>query len=469
MEDRASIRPDLPWSNPTVSYWQDPPAHISNHRTSPELPNEADVVIVGSGVTGSTIANECLSREPPPSVIMLESRTACSGATGRNGGHTKHASYRSFLDNMQVHGKEEAARIARFEHRCMKAVHSFARDNNIKCDSWEGDTVDVIYDEGQWKRAKTAVEEMKRALGKDDPAADYTFWGADEAANKFLAKGSLGALSYEAGSLSAYKFVIGVLNLALSKGLNLQTATPAVKIAKNNTIGSWTVETPRGSIKTKKLILATNGYSAHLCPALQGIIVPLRGHMTAQRQGSAMPTGGLATTYSFIYNDGYEYMIQRPQGSKFEGDIMIGGGTTMLPDAGLCEFGTTDDTTTDPAVIDYLKDCTARYFDWGQDHPDGRLRKAWTGIMGYSADGFPLVGELPDEKNLYIAASFQGLGMVLSFLTAKALVSMINGWDDENMDLFPRAFQISRERLAHKFRGRLHTKAPMDLEVKSQS
>ena len=471
MEDRASIRPGLPRSNPTVSYWQDPPAHISNHRTSPELPEEADVVIVGSGITGAAIAHTFLSREPSPFVIMLEARTACSGATGRNGGHTKHASYRSFLDNMHVHGKDEAARIARFEHRCMKAVHAFARDNNIKCDSWEGDTVDVIYDEGQWNRAKTAVEEMKRALGKDDPAAEYTFWGPNEAANKFFAKGSLGALSYEAGSLSAYKFVIGVLNLALRKGLNLQTETPAVKIAKNNTISGWTVETPRGSIKTKKLILATNGYSAHLCPALQGIIVPLRGHMTAQRQGSAMPTGGLPTTYSFIYNDGYEYMIQRPQGSRFEGDIMIGGGTTMLPDAGLCEFGTTDDTTADPVVIDYLKNCTARYFGqhWGEDQLDGRVRKAWTGIMGYSADGFPLVGELPDEKNLYIAASFQGLGMVLSFLTAKALVSIINGSDDDNLELFPRAFQISRERLAHKFRGRLHTKAPMDLEVKSQS
>ena len=110
--------------------------------------------------------------------------------------------------------------------------------------------------------------------------------------------------------------------------------------------------------------------------------------MTAQRQGLAMPSDGLSATYSFIYDDGYEYMIQRPQGSKFEGDIMIGGGSTVLPEAGFCEFGTTDDTTIEPLVLDYLRNSTARYFGqhWGEDHAHGRIRRAWTGV------GYPFRG-----------------------------------------------------------------------------
>ncbi|KAL8795215.1 MAG: hypothetical protein Q9195_002226 [Heterodermia aff. obscurata] len=470
MEERASIQPGLPRANPTVSYWQDPPASISNLRTSPVLPGDVDYVIVGSGITGTTIAHTILQEEHPPSVLMLEARTACSGATGRNGGHTKHASYRSFLDNLLALGEEEAARIATFEYRCMKAVHAFARDHHIECDSWEGDTVDVIYDRWEWNRAKAAAEKMRRVLGDDNPAAKYTFWNADEASNKFMTPDSYGALSYEAGSLSAYKFVIGALNLALDKGLNLQTETPVLKVVKNSATNGWAVETSRGSVRTKKVILATNGYSAHLYPALQGIIVPLRGHMTAQRQGLGMPSDGLSTTYSFVYDNGYEYMIQRPRGSTFEGDIMIGGGSTVLPEAGLCEFGTTDDTTIEPVVLDYLRNSTARYFGqhWGQDHAEGRIRQAWTGIMGYSSDGFPLVGELPGERGLYIAASFHGHGMVLSFLTAKAVLSMVNQLDDDNLRSFPMSFRITEERMGRKFCGRLHTKTPMDLELKSQ-
>ncbi|MCJ1399914.1 hypothetical protein MMC11_003117 [Xylographa trunciseda] len=469
MEERAAVPPGLPRTNPTISYWQDPPSSLAKYRTTQDLPTSVSVLIIGSGITGSSIAYNLLSQRSPPSTLLLEARTACSGATGRNGGHTKCASYRSFLDNMQSQGEHEAAKIVRYEYACMKAVHAFAKEHGIQCDSWEGDTVDIIYDEDQWKLAKHAIAEIQKVLGKDDPASLYHFWDAKEAETKFLAPGAIGAVSYQAGSLSPYKFVIGVLKLAVGRGLNIQTETPALAMTPSET--GWTVKTPRGMINAEKVILATNGYTAHLYPALQGIIVPLRGHMTAQRPGKAMPQEGLAATYSFIYADGYEYMIPRPQGSTFAGDIMIGGGLTKAPDEGLFEFGTTDDTTKDPDIIDYLENSTQKYFgsNWGDDHPDGRVRQAWTGIMGYSADGFPFVGQVPDEKELYIAASFQGHGMVLCLLAAKALVQMMTSEDLNNVDKwFPKAFRATTERMEHTFQGRLHTNVPKDLELKTQ-
>lgn len=472
MEERASIRPGLPLPNPTVSYWQDPPSHLSNYRSTPELPKIIDTLIIGSGITGSTLAYRILNQSSPPSVLVLEARTACSGATGRNGGHTKCVAYREILDNIKDLGEEEAAKIARFGYNCMRNVHAFAREHGIECDSWQGDTVDIIYDQGQWNKAQKAVAELKRVFSDEDPVVQYRFWDAEEAEKKFLAKGSLGAVSYEAGSLSAYNFVIGVLALALEKGLNLQTETPALKISKRrNGNRGWTVETPRGIIEAEKVVLATNGYTAHLYPALQGMIVPLRGHMTAQRPGSGLPKDGLATTYSFIYDDGYEYMIPRPQGSIYAGDIMIGGGATKGPDEGICEFGTTDDTTTDAVILKYVENSAAERFgsNWGHENPEGRLRRAWTGIMGYSSDGFPLIGQMPGEDDLYIAASFQGSGMVLCFESTKALFEIMNQ-DGEMLDQwFPKPFRVTHERMKRRFRGRLHAKVPpMDLEVKSQ-
>ena len=472
MEERASIRPGLPLPNPTISYWQDPPSRFSNHRTTPELPRTVDTLIIGSGITGTTLAYRILSQPSPPSVVLLEARTACSGATGRNGGHTKCVAYREILDNIEDFGEEEAAKVARFGYNCMRNVHAFAREHGIECDSWQGDTVDVIYDQGQWNKAHKAVAELKRVLGDDELATQYKFWEAEEAENKFLAQGSLGAVSYEGGSLSAYKFVIGVLVLALGKGLNLQTETPALKIRKRESgHRGWIVETPRGAIEAEKVVLATNGYTAHLYPPLQGVIVPLRGHMTAQRPGSGLPKDGLATTYSFIYGDGYDYMISRPQGSIFAGDIMIGGGATKGPDEGLYEYGTRDDTATDAVILKYVENSAAERFgsNWGRDHLEGRLRKAWTGIMGYSSDGFPLIGQMPGEHDLYIAASFQGSGMVLCFESTRALLEIMNQ-DDEALDQwFPKAFRITRDRMKRKFGGRLHAAVlPIDLEMKSQ-
>ena len=471
MEERAAIPPGLPRPNPTVSYWQDPPSHLAKQRTTPELPDTIDVLIIGSGITGASLAYNILNVPHPPSVLMLEARTACSGATGRNGGHTKCASYREFLENMRDLGEREAAKIVRFQYNTMRSVHAFAREHGIECDSWQGDTVDIFYDRDQWGKATKAVAEIKRVLGEHDPASRYTFHNATKTEQTFLAQHSLGSLQYESGSLSAYKFTIGVLGLALGKGLNLQTETPALKIMKDEGSG-WIVQTSRGNVRAMKLLLATNGYTAQLCPALQGVIVPLRGHMTGQRPGSGLPQEGLGVTYSFIYGNGYEYMISRPPGSIFAGDIMIGGGATKAPDEGLLEWGEANDTVIDDFILKYVVSCTETYFgsNWGEDDPDGRLRKAWTGIMGYSADGFPLVGQIPGENGLYIAASFQGNGMVLCFQVARALVAIMNEEHENELDQWlPKAFRMTSDRTEHKFQGKRHSKvSPMDLEIKSQ-
>ncbi|KAL8838060.1 MAG: hypothetical protein Q9170_002296 [Blastenia crenularia] len=403
---------------------------------------------------------------------MLEARTACSGATGRNGGHTKAASYRAFLDNVRDQGEMEAAKIARFEYNCMKAVHAFARQHSLDCDSWEGDTVDIIYDQGQWIQAKKAVFEIKRILGDDDPAAQYKFHNSSQTKEKYLVSDALGAVSYEAGSISAYKFVIGILELALKGGLNLQTETLVSSITRSGSDRhGWVVETPRGCVRAERVVMATNGYTAYLYPPVRGIIVPLRGTVAAQRPGCGMPEEGLKTTYSFIYGNGYEYMTFRPAGSKFAGDLVIGGCSTKAPKEGLYEWGTTDDTTMDPEIGQYVRDSAAEYFgpQWGEDHPEGRTRKQWTGIMGYSSQGFPLVGPVPGEPNLWIAASFQGSGMILCLHTAQALITMINGQDDAHFnEWFPQPYRMSEDRLKQKFKGRLHEKAPMDFKGHSQ-
>jgi glycine/D-amino acid oxidase-like deaminating enzyme len=182
-----------------------------------------------------------------------------------------------------------------------------------------------------------------------DPAAEYAFHDREQAKARFSCAGAdpepVGAVSYAAGSISGHKFGVGVLKLAVQKGLNLQTHTPALSLGRcRDGSRRWQVSTPRGQVTAGKVVLATNGYTAHICKAFQGTIVPLRGQVAAQRPGHNMPGGGLPTTYSFIYEDGYDYIVPRPPGSRHQGDIVIGGGLFEGPHEDLFEYGTTDDT-----------------------------------------------------------------------------------------------------------------------------
>ncbi|KAK3303210.1 FAD dependent oxidoreductase [Chaetomium strumarium] len=480
MDERAKIPVSLPSANPTVSYWQEPPDTIADHRSTPDLPASVDTVIIGSGITGAAVAWNLLSQTQstnPGGIVMLEARQACSGATGRNGGHTKSASYRTFAHHASTLGLAAAKQIARLELANIQAVHAFAREHSIDCDLTPCQTVDVIYDRAQWDEAVASVRAMRDAFPHGEPEGQYELFSPEDVKERFHVHDGAyqgreervqGGVGYFAGSLSAYKFGLGVLKLCLERGLNLQTGTPVTgleKKKKKKKAGEregmcwWEVKTPRGPINAKRVVLAANGYTAAVWPRFQGVVVPLRGQVTAQRPGSKMPRRGcLPTTYSFIYKKGYEYMVPRPEGSRFAGDIVIGGGLVRAPDDGLLEFGTTDDGAVNEGISQYLRETTPRYFgpDWGDDDPEGRVRSEWTGVMGFSPDGFPLVGNVPGEDGLWASCSFQGHGMVLCWMCAKALVEMMEDGDSEQLrDWFPDVFRITEERLSQSFQGRL--------------
>ena len=300
---------------------------------------------------------------------------------------------------------------------------------------------------------------MRAAMDPHEGAAQYTVYDAEEARRRFLAPDALGALEYAAGSIHAYKFTIGVLKIALQRGLNLQTDTPVTKLTRLSSDSdakyAWEVETPRGSVLARNVILATNGFAAHLCPSLQGSIVPLRGQVSAQRPGDLLPP--LPTTYSFIYSGGYEYMVQSPS----TGSIIIGGGLGKLaaadPKTYLQEFGQTNDGKTNDWISQYLTECISNYFGkhWGEDDKAGRVEKEWTGIMGTSADGLPLVGPVPDEEGLWLSFACNGHGMVLCLKCAEGLTHMLLSEEQECKGWFPKSFTITKERIRKDYTGRI--------------
>lgn len=67
--------------------------------------------------------------------------------------------------------------------------------------------------------------------------------------------------------------------------------------------------------------------------------------------------------------------------------------------------------------------------------------------MGYSSDGFPHVGSVPNKPGQYICAGFSGHGMPQVFLSAKALAEMIvENKAVEQVDL-PQVYRSTQERL----------------------
>lgn len=78
----------FPVPNSTTSFWRTNPDALDNYQ-SKEWPADSNIVIVGAGYAGASLAYHLLEknrqRGQKRSITILEAREACSGATGRNG------------------------------------------------------------------------------------------------------------------------------------------------------------------------------------------------------------------------------------------------------------------------------------------------------------------------------------------------------------------------------------------------
>ena len=82
----TSGQASLPTANSTKSFWHSQPSKtLIGHRTTTMLPAKADIVIIGSGISGASAARYLREEENGKDldIVMVEAREACWGATGR--------------------------------------------------------------------------------------------------------------------------------------------------------------------------------------------------------------------------------------------------------------------------------------------------------------------------------------------------------------------------------------------------
>jgi glycine/D-amino acid oxidase-like deaminating enzyme len=181
---RISLSPGLPVANPTIPLW-------TKNRTLPDipvsddLPSRADVVIIGSGITGAAIAHTLLTRsEEFQTIVMLDSRSICGGATSRNGGHCKGETWGDYAHLRKKYGEEAAQRIQKFRRTSLKDLLEIDRDYcNGKGDARQVETLDGFYTAEGWEEAKEDLEIWREAMGETGEREKYTheIWEGEEA------------------------------------------------------------------------------------------------------------------------------------------------------------------------------------------------------------------------------------------------------------------------------------------------
>ena len=443
----------FPVSNPTTSYWQLPPHRIANHRTTRNLPTSTtfDYIVVGSGITGAAVAHKLLSRVPAPSILMLEARTAASGASGRNGGHCRAGFWLNFKKYVNVFGEDDALKFEQLEEQTVQDIADFVKKYEVDCDFQDVETADTFTTMEAWDEVLDVVRLREEVRKKRYDAKPTLFkrevWHGKAASERLGLPGLVGAVTYPAHTQNPYKLVCKMLELSLEKGLNLQTETPVLSMERSvagcqSGTPQWYVQTYRGTVRAKQVVLATNAYTNALHKGIAdvGFLMPGRSQVSAVRSKKSL-AGHPALRKSVGLEDrgSGDYFMVRAPGLTGEGDVLYGGGRFMAEDR---DMGITDDSVVNPKIASYVKKSVPEVFGtetWGNQTKEVR---DWSGITCYTPDTYPLVGAVPGEDGLWASVGMNGHGMAMAFRSAEALVTMmLTGQEPE---WFPKTFRIER-------------------------
>ncbi|KAJ5369518.1 hypothetical protein N7509_014130 [Penicillium cosmopolitanum] len=443
----------MPAKHALPSWWRTQLHQLDDYVSSKSVPTESDIVIIGSGISGASVAYHILQQHKghnPPRVTILEARQACSGATGRNGGHLKPDPY-SFIGELAAeYGPEAAEEVAEFERSHVDTISNLVKSEMIDCDLVVTKAIDVQLNPRECKKAKASFDHLPGIGIKSAKRVNFT--DQKEAEVRSRVKGALGCFSYEAGHVWPYKLVLHILGRCVEQGGKLYTHTPAQYISpEKDASDRWTINTPRGTIKTKHVVFACNAYTSAILPMYSNKIVPVRG--VCCRIVPTFPVKRLTETYTLRWSwSEFDYLIPREDGS-----VIVGGAwSKYYRDTGTWYNNAKDNEMIEPAK-EYFDGYMQRNFH-GWEESGAYVDQIWTGIMGYSADSLPHIGQVPGKQGQFIIAGFTGHGMPQAWLSGKGIAAMVSEGIPFAESGIPRIFETTQGRLQKSRNDILGTK-----------
>lgn len=376
----------------STSFWLD--------RTSPSNKQNFDVVIVGAGITGLSTAYWLQKEDPSLKVAIVEKNRIGFGASGRNAGFITCGSVEHFNRMISKHGLEQAVEIWKFSETNLKLLQEeIIQDQGSQMQFEKKGAFSLAAQPNEFAELKKVSEIM---TGLKIP--NEIIEGSD-------VERRLGAINFVGGIKyldDASTNPISLLEMIRKKlTATIFESVEAYKIETSNE-GTKILKTDKGDFETSMVVLALNGYSANLHPFFKDKIYPTRGQCLMME---AVPRFMEGPCYANFYLD---YFRQTPSG-----ELLIGGFRQIEKET---EVGYSDHLT--DVIQNSLHQFVVTYLP---KLANAKVTHRWGGVMGFSRDGEPMVGSIPDDPSIFFAGGYTGHGIGLAFNTGKTLVDSIFG------------------------------------------
>ena len=372
----------------TFSYWE---------RTS--FIDNADVIIIGSGLVGLSAALHLKNQQPALNVTVLERGFLPTGASTKNAGFACFGSASEVLASLKKSSPAEVLRMVNYKWRGLQRLRQNLGDENIGYRQHGG--YELFFDD-EVQMADSCTDQigylnnlLNGAIG-----SPCIYAKADTKIAEFGFKG-VARMIYNPfeGQLHTGKMMRALLNKVTNLGVLVLNGC---EISKIENAGNHTeLITSQGNFKTHKVILATNAFANQLFPELN--VMPGRGQVLVTK-----PIPGLKFKGTFHFNEGYYYF------RNIDDRVLFGGGRNLdFKTEATWEFGQTD--IVKKQLITYLREVMlpGQHFE---------IDYWWSGIMGFGDAISPIVKQVGPD--IFCAVRCNGMGVAMGSLVGEEVAEL---------------------------------------------
>jgi glycine/D-amino acid oxidase-like deaminating enzyme len=375
-------------------WWEEAPPTPGD---TPAMPTSADVAVIGSGYTGLSAALT-LARAGR-SVVVFDSDTPGIGASSRNGGMLG-SWLKPSLDTLTRRYGPEAARALFAESReAYDFLGRFIAEEDIACDYAETGAFTGIVKPPQYEAMARETERLSRTIGVEADMVPRSEVRNEIGTDIYCG----GRVTHRRAGLHPARYHAGLIGRVRESGATVAGNCPVTAIQRNG--GDFTVTTPHASLKVRNVVVATNGYTGPVTPALRRRVIPVTSYMIATAplspnlMATLMPKGRMLTDSNRLLC----YFRPSPDNTR----VLFGGRPAY--------------TAIGPKLAaERLSRHMTRIFP---ELRDVELTHSWFGYIAYTFDRLPHVGE---HDGMHYAMGYCGSGVVMStWLGRKAALRLL--------------------------------------------
>jgi glycine/D-amino acid oxidase-like deaminating enzyme len=320
----------------------------------------------------------------------------------------------SFKKMQSIYGNEETKKFFKNSVEGSNYTRDIIKEYKIDCDVTGDNNFVVAHHKNKFEQIKEQAEVYKSEFG-----IETKIYSKDEF-NEIGHGGTeqFGAFSYKPGfAINPLKFVNGIAKHALSKKLKIFENTKVDQIDKEN--GLYTLKTKEGSIRSKKIVVATNGfYQEGLIPQMDGRILPVISNVIVTRKlnEDEINNHNFKTFAPIANTKNLLYYYRK------------------LPDNRIL-FGTRGDLSgSDQSNLVMAKKMEKFLKDIFPNWSNVTIDYNWRGLIALSQKLTPSIGKIENEE-IYYGFGYNGVGVSAAPWTGKQLSKLVFSSNSKVLDI----------------------------------